>query len=665
MKRPPRSDVIIEDIDTLEHRRIRERGRKKYSLRDLFRPASEQEPQLFRRLASFALPYRMAILGALCLSGIAALARIAHVFVIERMFQPVLSPSGALGTLGSAMEHVLGFAPVAASAGHWTDPVLIPLRTGFAQVASGWHSMDARQQLGLAALTFLGLVFVEQVNKYAQRITMRAVSLNVVSDIRMALFRRMLSFSMRFYHANHSGRLMSRLTGDLNGLGAMLVDVTVDIATDFFALVLALGYLYYRGGWMVLGGLAVALLSFVPVQHISRRLRRKDLSNQSRMSNLFINLSEVFSAQKIVKAFNAEPYEVQRFEAANDAFISGSMKSAALRARVQPIVEIIGSVGVAVLMWFGGLQVLGGTWEPEGFIAILFLLVHSISAMRRLGDTNTKLHSGLSSADRVATVLYSQPELVDAPDTKPLGAFREGIRLRGVSYDHDPRHPVLRDISLELPRGKTLALVGPTGSGKTTLAELVPRFFDPDEGVVEIDGTDIRRYTIDSVRRLVAIVTQDPVLFRDTIAANIAYGRPDTPREAVVAAAKAAHAHDFIMRLPKGYETSVGERGLTLSGGERQRVSIARALIKDAPILILDEATSALDSASEAVVQQAIANLKAGRTTIVIAHRLSTVRDADLIVVLERGRIAQRGSHAELMRSGGLYADMVKIQQGA
>jgi ABC-type multidrug transport system fused ATPase/permease subunit len=285
--------------------------------------------------------------------------------------------------------------------------------------------------------------------------------------------------------------------------------------------------------------------------------------------------------------------------------------------------------------------------------------------MRRLGDTNTKLHSGLSSADRVATVLYSQPELVDAPDAKPLGAFRESIRLRGVSYDHDPRHPVLRDISLELPRGKTLALVGPTGSGKTTLAELVPRFFDPDEGVVEIDGTDIRRYTIDSVRRLVAIVTQDPVLFRDTIAANIAYGRPDTPREAVVAAAKAAHAHDFIMRLPKGYETSVGERGLTLSGGERQRVSIARALIKDAPILILDEATSALDSASEAVVQQAIANLKAGRTTIVIAHRLSTVRDADLIVVLERGRIAQRGSHAELMRSGGLYADMVKIQQGA
>jgi ABC-type multidrug transport system fused ATPase/permease subunit len=237
--------------------------------------------------------------------------------------------------------------------------------------------------------------------------------------------------------------------------------------------------------------------------------------------------------------------------------------------------------------------------------------------------------------------------------------------MRGVSFDHDPRHPVLRDVSLDLPRGKTLALVGPTGSGKTTLAELVPRFFDADAGVVEIDGKDIRRYTIESVRRQVAIVTQDPVLFRTTIAANIAYGRPDTPRERIEAAARAAHAHDFIERLPHGYDTVVGERGLTLSGGERQRVAIARALVKDAPILILDEATSALDSASEAVVQKAIANLKAGRTTIVIAHRLSTVRDADLILVLEQGRVVQSGSHADLMRDGGLYADMVKIQQGA
>jgi subfamily B ATP-binding cassette protein MsbA len=415
----------------------------------------------------------------------------------------------------------------------------------------------------------------------------------------------------------------------------------------------------------VLGGLAVALISFVPVQHISRRLRRKDLSNQSRMSNLFINLSEVFSAQKIIKAFNGEAYEERRFSEANEAFVAGSMKSAALRARVQPAVEIVGSAGVAALMWFGGLQVLGGTWEPEGFIAILFLLVQSVAAMRRLGDTNSKLHSGLSSADRVATVLFSEPEITDAPDAVPLAGFREGIRMRGVSFDHDPRHPVLRDVSLDLPRGKTLALVGPTGSGKTTLAELVPRFFDPDQGVVEIDGTDIRRYTIESLRRQVAIVTQDPVLFRTTIAANIAYGRPDTPRARIEAAARAAHAHDFIERLPHGYDTVVGERGLTLSGGERQRVAIARALVKDAPILILDEATSALDSASEAVVQKAVANLKAGRTTIVIAHRLSTVRDADLIVVLEQGRVVQSGSHADLMHRGGLYADMVKIQQGA
>jgi ABC-type multidrug transport system fused ATPase/permease subunit len=308
------------------------------------------------------------------------------------------------------------------------------------------------------------------------------------------------------------------------------------------------------------------------------------------------------------------------------------------------------------------MQVIRNEWARADLMAVIFLLVQAVAAMRRLGDTNSKLHSGLSSADRVATVLYSEPEFVDAPDAIDIQGLQRDLVYDKVSYDHDPEHPVLRDISFRLPKGRTLALVGHTGSGKTTLADLLPRFYEVDEGAIQIDGVDIRRLRIASLRDQIALVTQDTLLFRDTVANNIAYGREGTTREEIERVARAANAHDFILRLPQGYDTEIGERGTKLSGGERQRISIARALLKDAPILILDEATSALDTASEAVVQQAINNLKAGRTTIVIAHRLSTIREADQILVLDRGRIAERGTHQELLARGGIYAEMINIQ---
>ncbi|HTE06345.1 MAG TPA: ABC transporter ATP-binding protein, partial [Planctomycetota bacterium] len=531
---------------------------------------------------------------------------------------------------------------------------------GLAETA--WQGMDAPRQLFYAACGMVVLSVIGQANGYAQKLLMRNVALDVVSTIRVALFDRLMTFSMRFFQANHSGKLMSRLTNDLNNLGSLLVDVTVDFTTDAFTLIGSLLYLWYQGGYVVLAGLAIAVASFVPVQQISRRIRRKEGSNQSRMGALFMSLSETLGAQKIVKAFNAEEHERERFRRVNESFSAGRKKSAELRARVEPTVEIIGMVGVALLVYFGGLQVLQGRWQSQDFFAIILLLAQAVGAMRRLGDTNSNLNAGLSSADRVATMLYSDAEIVDAPGARELDGLHESLEFRDVSYDHDPEHPVLREISFVLPKGRTLALVGPTGSGKSTLGDLIPRFFEVDGGAVLVDGHDVRQVTLASLRRQIALVTQDTVLFRDTIAHNIAYARPDTPHDDIVRAAKAANAHDFIERLPKGYDSEIGERGLKLSGGERQRIAIARALLKDAPILILDEATSALDTASEAVVQEAINHLKAGRTTVVIAHRLSTIRDADLILVLDRGRIRERGTHDELMQRDGLYAQMIAVQ---
>ena len=654
--------VILEDIDALERRRLKQRGRK-YSLRDLLGRGSPDDPRAFRKLARFGRPHRGAIVVAFLMSGVAAAAKLSALFVIQGLLQPILGAAGA--GRPSPLTHALlmgDHVSRALSESGWAA-LLAPARLLFQAFLFEWRSLTPLQQLGTACGSFVVLAVIEQGNSYGQKLIMRTVVLQIVSDIRLALFRRLMSFSMRFYQANHSGRLMSRMTSDLHGLGVLLVDVVIDLVTDAFVLVGALFWLFVKGGWFVMAGLALSVVTFVPVQVLARRLRRKESDNQSRLATLFINLSEVFTAQKVVKAFGAEQHELARFRRVNDQYVAGQMKAADLRARVQPAVDIIGAVGIAALIWLGGLQVVSGSWGVDDLIGVVFLLWQVIGALRRLSNTNTKLHAGLSSADRVATLLESEPELVDAPGAVAIDGLRRGISFREVSYDHDPANPVLRDVTFELHKGKTLAVVGPTGSGKTTLADLVPRFYDVQGGAVLIDGRDVREITLDSLRALVSVVTQDPVLFRDTIRANIAYARPATPMEDIVAAAKAAHAHDFIMRLPQGYDTVVGERGLSLSGGERQRIAIARALLKNAPILILDEATSSLDSASEALVQQAISNLKAGRTTIVIAHRLSTVRDADVILVLERGRIVETGAHSALMRKGGLYAEMVKIQQ--
>jgi subfamily B ATP-binding cassette protein MsbA len=658
--KPSRPGVILEDIDALEQRRIQKRGRK-YGLRDLFGKPGPEDPRVYRRLTVFARPFAGALLLALFMSGVAAAAKMGFIFTIKRLFQPIFEPRAALGPAAQLMRQLEALLSVdtwfAAS-----DAVLGSVLLLAGRASAWWSGLGPHRQLYAAAGMLVGLAVLGQVNKYCQKLIMRTVSLEVIKAIRAALFDRLVTLSMRFYQANHSGKLLSRLTNDLNNMGMLLVDVMVDLSTDFLTLVAALIYLWVQGGELVILGLAIAIVSFIPVQQISRRIRRKEGVNQARMGTLYAALSETLSAQKIIKVFNAEEHERRRFAIVNEDNTEGRKKTAELRARIQPVVEIVGAFGIAAFAIYGGLEVIGGRWDKVDFIAIIFLLVECVGDMRRLGDTNSKMHTGLSSADRVATVLFSEPEIVDRPGAVELSGLRQGISLSGVAYDHDPQHPVLRDITFELPKGRTLALVGPTGSGKTTLADLVPRLYDVDTGSVRIDGHDVRDVTLASLRRQIAVVTQDTVLFHDSVHGNIAYAMPGATREDVIRAATAANAHGFIQRMPQGYDTPIGERGMRLSGGERQRLAIARALLRDAPILILDEATSALDTASEALVQDAIQKLMQGRTTIVIAHRLSTVRNADTILVLERGRIVERGSHEELRRAGGLYARMWGLQ---
>ncbi|MCB9897415.1 MAG: ABC transporter ATP-binding protein [Planctomycetes bacterium] len=651
-------NVILEDLDAVEERRIRRRRSKQPLPPELV--GTTEDPAIWKRLFSYGRPYMPHLALAFVLSMVAAGAKLSYLFVIKQLLGPFFE-SKLQDELMPTMIRVLQRA-LAVDTTRFAGDLRATLTMLGGLLQALVRTAEPVSQLQLSALLMVALICFEQGNKYSQKLLMRTVSLKVVSFMRVALFDRILTLSMRFFHVNHSGKLLSRLTNDLNRLGQLLVDVMVSVLSDVFTVVGAIYYVWYEGGIEVILALVLAGVTFIPVQQLGRRIRSKEQGNQKKMSDVFLAISEVLSSQKIVKAFGAESHERERFVEADRRFTEGRMKSTALRARTEPLVEVLGAVGVAAFMYVGGMSVIDGSKDGGEFFTIILALFYCVGALRRLSDTSTNLQSGLSSADRVATVLYSEPELVDKADALELDGFHEAIEFDHVDYAHDPEQPVLRDVSFRLPKGGTLAIVGHTGAGKSTIGDLVARFYDVDRGAVRIDGHDVRDVTMSSLRHQIAMVTQETVLFQGTIGSNIAYAMPDPRQADVERVAKAAFAHDFIMALPNGYDTPVGERGTTLSGGERQRVAIARALLRDAPILILDEATSALDTKSEKIVQDAIDNLKAGRTTILIAHRLSTIRDADLILVLDGGAVVERGTHAELLAHGGLYAQMVGLQ---
>ena len=497
---------------------------------------------------------------------------------------------------------------------------------------------------------------------YLQAVIMSWVGERVVADFRRDMYAMLMRADLGFFVNTPTGDLISRFTSDAALVRMILLYSMTGLARDSLMVVFLVGVMFYQDWLLALIAFVVFPGAIWPVVAIGRRIRRASSVTQARMADLTIRLDESFPAARLIKSYRMERAERERANQAIEQVRKRSYRAARIAAITRPVMEALGGVAIGAVILLGGTRVIGGSVTPGEFSSFLVALLLAYRPLKGLARFNNRLQEGLAALQRVFAVLDIEPDIVDAPDAVPLALAGAAIRFDGVRFSYIPGVPAVAGIDLVAPAGATVALVGPSGAGKSTLLNLIPRFYDTEEGTISIDGQDIRGVTLDSLRGAVAVVSQEVMLFDDTVRDNIAFGRAGATADEIVAAAKNAGAHDFIEALPDGYDTPVGELGERLSGGQRQRISIARAMLKDAPILLLDEATSSLDTEAERAVREALDRLKRGRTTIVIAHRLSTVVGSDVIYVIENGRVAESGSHAELIASGGAYARQYALQ---
>jgi subfamily B ATP-binding cassette protein MsbA len=596
------------------------------------------------RLIRYVAPYSLQLIASVLLMAMVGLLDAFRVLLIGPIFDRVLSPTPH----GQSIK--LFTIP-------WTGEPLTLDRFVPAQFQNDWT---------VVAFALVAATILKGICDYIGTYAVNYAGFGMITDLRNELYNSILRRSVGFFHKHTTGTLLSTIINDIERVQFAMSSVLGEFLQQLFTLIFTAAVV------VVLGGkLAWILVLFIPfivfsAGKIGRRVRHTTRKGQDKLADIQNILQETITGNRIVKAFGMESWEIARFRGAARKLFRANLRSVRAQAISSPLMDIIGAIAIAVLLLVGRDQIKAGVFTAGTFLTFIIAVFKLYDPVRKFAQFNNNFQQALGASEEIFRFMDSEDDVKQKPHAVKLKGFKDGVRFENVSFSYTEESGetkrILRDINLDVRAGEVIAFVGSSGAGKTTLVNLLPRFFDVDGGRISIDGHDLRELNIASLREQIGIVTQETILFNDTVRNNIAYGQPHTADAKVIAAAQAALAHDFIERMPQGYDTVIGERGLRLSGGERQRIAIARALLKNAPILILDEATSALDTESESLVQSALQNLMSGRTVFVIAHRLSTVRRADRIVVLENGTIADEGSHDELLNRAGTYKRLYDLQ---